>query len=467
MVRLAQFCLMAEIILAPVMLGGGRPWAIAVLAILTGVGLIAICWRMRSISLPRYVIGVWLFAAIIVIWMIIQASPVWPDQSFPFDVPFVALYPAAWINHTFDIIWLCATVTLISLIAQKAPNGGLLPILHAIIIACTLQMVLALGNAVFDAQTTFWFAKTAHIGDWTGSLANRSAFGGLMGIGYIASIYLFMVPHTNHRHAGADAGARHHVPIGRRLDQSGGYLALAILFVAALTQSHSRLAFALVLIATFFLIGFARHPGRSTRVRHWGKLLFAGFCVIGIGLVTSVSVPELVSRFHDLTRFDLIQRDDAWATALRAISDRPFIGFGPDSIALVMGHFATPELNKDANWFSTHNLWLDGAIVLGVPVVLALAIAVIFSAALIMRATWNQPFRGLVIAVISLFLTSTIFDWVIGLPALILPVVAILGAGFEASIARHRASSLSAGHAGQATRPGQTGPHAVADHGHP
>ncbi|HAY49292.1 MAG TPA: hypothetical protein DCY62_10025, partial [Thalassospira sp.] len=320
MVRLAQFCLMAEIILAPVMLGGGRPWAITVLAILTGIGLIAMCWRMHTISLPRYVIGVWLFAAIIVIWMIIQAAPVWPDQAFPFDVPFVALYPAAWINQTFDIIWLCATVTLISLITQKAPNGGLLAILHAIIIACTLQMVLALGNAVFDAQTTYWFAKTAHIGDWTGSLANRSAFGGLMGIGYIASIYLFMVPHTNYRHAGADADTRHHVPIGRRLDQSGGYLALAILFVAALTQSHSRLAFALVLIATFFMIGFARHPGRSTRAWHWGKLLFAGFCVIGIGLVTSVSVPELVSRFHDLTRFDLIQRDDAWATALRAIS---------------------------------------------------------------------------------------------------------------------------------------------------
>jgi O-antigen ligase len=438
MLRLAQFCLIAQIILAPLLLGGARPWAMAILSILTGAGLLAVARYSRTVYLRKYLISFWLLVISLIGWSILQSLPVWPVQSDPFNAPHIALYPDAWINMALPLIWLAATVTLASLIAQSGPERWIGNIVKSVIATCCLQLILAATNDLLGWQTTFWFTKTAHIGDWTGSFANRNAFGILMTIGFVACLYLFA------RSAGQT--------IGQRLDRSGGDLALAILFGCAVIQSHSRSAIAMIMLATIVFITF-NSPSNWRHVTKRLVITIAG--AVGVISFMILTQPDLAHRFAELARLDLIQRDDAWATALVAIQDRPMTGFGPDSIALVMGHFATPELNTSAHWFSSHNLWLDGAMYFGLPVLITIFVCLGILAVFILRNTASRSDMAFGIAVISVITLGSVLGWVISLPALVLPVAIILVAIVEAGIAQHGGSPSRADPPAQSPVPDQ------------
>ncbi len=192
MLRLAQVCLIAEIFLAPLMLGGARPWAMAIISILTGAGLLAVARHSRSLIMRRYVTCIWWFVIGLIGWSIIQSLPFWPIQSYPFDAPHIALSPDAWTDMAINLIWLAATITLASLIAQHGPEKWIRIVLKTVIATCCLQLIIAASNDILDWQTVFWFAKTTHLGDWTGSFANRNAFGSLMAIGFLACLDLFV-----------------------------------------------------------------------------------------------------------------------------------------------------------------------------------------------------------------------------------------------------------------------------------
>lgn len=437
--RLAQFCLIAQIILAPVMLGGARPWAMAILSILTGIGLLAMIAAARNLILRRYVFYVWILVAGLIGWSVLQSMPVWPIQPFPFEAPYIALYPDGWIDLSARLIWLAGTITLGSLIAQLHPGHWQIIVGKAVIASCCLQLILATGNAAFDWQTTFWFVKTAHIGDWTGSFANRNAFGILMATGAMTCLWFFV------RYPDQSTG--------KRLDQSGSYLALAILFTAALIQSHSRSAILAIIIATILFVTLcrSRQSGLARLRRFFAATAGA---VIVLALVASAE-PELFIRFADLGRLDLIQRDDAWLTAIHAIAERPITGYGANSIRLVMAHVATPDLNTNAHWFSSHNLWLDGAIMFGIPVTMAVALSLIAAIVFMLRHAANRPNRAFGAALISIALIGSFSDWVISLPALILPMVAMWVAGLEGRLASPFELPERADHAEQSPLPDQ------------
>ena len=89
--RVAQFCLLAQIILAPLLLGGERPWAMGILSVLTGIGILALCAKM-PICLPRYLRVIWLMAGLASGWMVMQSLPIWPTQAAPFNADHIALY---------------------------------------------------------------------------------------------------------------------------------------------------------------------------------------------------------------------------------------------------------------------------------------------------------------------------------------------------------------------------------------
>ncbi|MDG4718165.1 MULTISPECIES: O-antigen ligase family protein [Thalassospira] len=438
MLRLAQICLITEIILAPLMLGGARPWAMAILSILTGAGLLAIAAQSRPLNINRYVILLWVFVLVLIGWAILQSLPVWPMQSYPFDAPHIALYPDAWMELAVNLIWLAATITLASLIAQSRPDTWVGLVVKSIIAACCLQLILAAINDVLGWQTTFWFAKTAHVGDWTGSFANRNGFGALMATGLVACLYLFARnPAQN---------------IGRRMDQAGGYLALAILFGLAIVQSHSRSAIAITLIAAILFITLSGAPDWRSIAKRLAITITGAAGVIALLILTQ---PDLANRFAELVRLDLIQRDDALATALLAIQDRPLTGFGPDSVALIMGHFATPGLNANTHWFSSHNLWLDAALSFGLPALVAIFASAMIAAVFLIRSTTCRPDRALVIALIAMVIVSSAVGWVISLPALVLPVAILLIAVLEAGLEQHAVSPAHADHTAQSPVPDQ------------
>ncbi|BDW88147.1 O-antigen ligase family protein [Thalassospira tepidiphila] len=434
MLWLAQTCLMAQIILAPLLLGGLRPWALTILAILTGIGMLAICLRPGPMQISKHLLYLWIGIAGLIGWAILQSLPIWPVQAYPFNAPHIALAPHGWLNIAAYLIWMGGVASLTALLARLNTHLNI-TIAHTIVITCAIQVALAAGADLMGWQTTFWFAKQAHLGDWTGSFANRTAFGILMAFGILACLFLYDQSRM--------------LSTAKRLDQAGGWLAIAVLFAAALLESHSRLAFIMALVGgVIFIILTPRENVQSTK-----RLI-----VITLGIIATITIailasPELFDRFTDLARGDLIQRDDLWITALHAIAERPLTGWGADSIGLVIAHFATPDLNANAQWFSSHNLWLDGAIVFGVPIMLILLAALIIAIKTVLATCLQPDTRALLIVLFVMAMLGTIGDWVMLMPALILPLVMLGMASFEAVLAAHRALPARGDHAGQSPVP--------------
>ncbi|WP_064788498.1 O-antigen ligase family protein [Thalassospira indica] len=425
---------MAQIILAPLLLGGLRTWALAILAILTGIGVLAICLRPGPAQIGKHLLFLWIGIAALIGWAILQSLPIWPVQAYPFNAPHVALAPHGWLNMATYLIWLGGVASLTALVGRLNTHLNI-TIARTIVITCAVQVALAAGADVMGWQTTFWFAKQAHLHDWTGSFANRTAFGILMAFGILACLFLYDQSRA--------------LISAKRLDQAGGWLAIAVLFAAALVQSHSRLVFVMALVGSvIFIILTPRENVQSTK-----RLI-----VIALGIIATITIaimasPELFDRFTDLARSDLIQRDDLWITALQAIAERPLTGWGTDSIGLVIAHFATPDLNADAHWFSSHNLWLDGAIMFGVPVMLILATALTLAIKTVLTTCQQPDTRALLIALLAMAMLCSMGDWVMVMPALILPVVMQGMASFEAALAALRAMPAPLDHAGQSPVP--------------
>ncbi|MBE69615.1 MAG: hypothetical protein CMO07_02420 [Thalassospira sp.] len=434
MLWLAQTCLMVQIILAPLLLGGLRPWALALLAILTGIGVLAICLRLGPVQIGKHLLYLWIGIAGLIGWSILQSLPIWPVRTYPFNAPHIALAPYGWLNMATYLIWLGSVASLTALLA-RLHNHLNITIARTIVITCAVQVALAAGADVMGWQTTFWFAKQAHLHDWTGSFANRTAFGILMGFGILACLFLY-----NQSRAQSTS---------KRLDQAGGWLAIAMLLATAVVQSHSRLAFIMALVGgVIFIILTPRENVQSIK-----RLIVIALGIIATIAVTAFASPELFTRFTDLARSDLVQRDDLWITALHAIAERPLTGWGADSIGLVIAHFATPDLNANAKWFSSHNLWLDGAIVFGVPVMLILLAALVIAIKTVLATCLQPDTRALLIALFAMAMLGSMGDWVMVMPALILPVVMQGMASFEAALAAHRAAPARGDRAGQSPVP--------------
>jgi O-antigen ligase len=440
MLWLAQTCLMAQIILTPLLLGGLRPWALAIMAILTGIGIFAICLRRGPIRIGKHLLYLWLLIAGLIGWCLLQSLPIWPVQAYPFDATRIALAPDGWHGLAAYLIWLGGVITLTALMTQLQSR---LPILIArtIVVACALQVVLAVSADLIGWQTTFWFAKQAHLGDWTGSFANRNAFGTLMGFGILGCLFLYQ------RHSALSPG--------KQLDRAGGWLALAIILAVALVQSHSRLGFVMALIGgVLFIILTPRENARGLK-----RLSLIALGIIAIICVATIASPELFSRFSDLARTDLIQRDDIWATALQAIAERPFTGWGAESIAIVIAHFATPDLNTNATWFSSHNLWLDAGIVFGIPTTLILMAALIIAVKTAIATRRQSDTRALMIALFVMGILGSLGDWVMITPALILPVVTLGMTGFAAEFEGRHGAAARADRAAQSPVPDRANSH--------
>ncbi len=440
MFRLAHFCLMAQIILAPLLLGGTRPWAVAFLSVMSGLGILVVCIARKQVAVPRYLVRIWGVVAVMLGWSLLQSLPIWPMQDYPFNVPHIALYPDGWMGLAPNLIWLIATITLSNLLAQGQSQTLLNGAIKVLIASCALQVGLAALASAMDWQTTFWFGKAAHLDDWTGSFANRNAFGIFLGFGLLGCLYLF----TENKAQG----------IGRRLDQFGGLLALALIFAVALLESHSRSAVALTLIGT--LIFLTLNTPQTTFKVIGKRALLAGFGILALIVLIDIAFPELSTRFVELARSDLIQRDDAWHTAILAIQDRPITGFGFDSVALVMGHFATAGLNTNAHWFSSHNLLLDAAIMFGIPATLAVLTALGLMATIAVMCAPNRTIRAFMLAFISMAIIGSLIGWVMSMPALILPIVIVVIACREAAPARTREAHQLADPMAQSPVPDQT-----------
>lgn len=415
--NIARQTLIFEVFAAPLLLGGARPWALAILALPVAIALLfyIITQQKKGTVSPADTGGILrTFGLALVIaggWLVLQALPVWPEMlTFPFNGHSLDLAPAHLPNTLLYLLWLAGIPLLC--IWQTDPVAEIALLCKALVASAMLQAMIAIIAQQAGMPTTIWFIKTAHINDFTGTFANRNAFCGFMAGGFFACLYLWQ------RSPGT---------IGKKIDRHGGWLALAILLFATALGSHSRAGIVALMAGTFmFVLTASRQSGHEPPYRRY--LMAIGTL---LPMMTALLLaPDMLTRFAELARPDWLQRDDVWQSAFGAILMRPFTGYGPNGIAPVLQYVATEGMNDTVRWVSTHNLWLDMALTLGVPVFLC----VIFLLGtgiigLYRRASSgaSRPKHALFAAVLTAFLVQSCFDGLTSQPALMLPLLIMAG----------------------------------------
>tara|TARA_R110001583_G_scaffold32107_7_gene110071 strand:- start:97280 stop:98590 length:1311 start_codon:yes stop_codon:yes gene_type:complete len=417
--------LIFEILTAPVLLGGARPWAIALLSLPVAVALVGHILHQRT-SAERHFSNssgvIFLIGGIACVWLALQALPVWPSSmTLPFQTTSLSLAPSHAPDAVLYVLWLGAIIMLCA--AQNDLKSQLTIICRAIVASACLQAAIATSLFALNAPGTLWFVKTAHINDFTGTYANRNAFCALMAAGFFACLYLWQQPTGTVRD---------------KLDRHGGWLALAIVLLLSALASHSRAGILALIMGTIIYIWLAL-PGRNG-----AKILTLSATILAMtGAV--FATPALSTRFAQLARRDWLQRDDVWQSAINALMNRPFTGYGPNGIAAALHYAASPGLNTQARWASSHNLWLDGMLVLGLPVFLLICGLTGYVITSVLRNMARQaktrPQFALIMAVLTAFLVQSLFDGVTALPAVILPALLMVGLAIHHQTSAAPASS--------------------------
>ena len=414
---IARWTLIFEVFAAPLLLGSARPWAMALLAFPVAVALLfyIIPALKHGIILPvgtSYALRPFGMAGVIAAgWLMIQALPLWPSPvTAPFKPHSLALAPAHLPDTLLYLLWLGAIPLLCA--ARKDAMADITPLCKAVVASAVLQAIIACIVALTGVPTTLWFIKTAHIGDFTGTFANRNAFCAFMATGFFASLYLWQ-----HRPGS----------MGEKIDSYGGWLAIAILLFAATLASHSRAGLLALMAGTFIFVRTASRPSNDTPPYRRYLLALASLLPI---IASLLFAPTLLARFAELARPDWVQRDDVWQTALTAIMHRPFTGYGTNGIAPALQFAATPGMNDTVRWVSSHNLWLDMALILGLPVFTVIMTLVLVSCTRLFRHASIQaspPKQALLAALFTAFLVQSCFDGLSSTPAVILPLLIMAG----------------------------------------
>ncbi|OKH89073.1 O-antigen ligase [Thalassospira sp. TSL5-1] len=414
---IARWSLIFEVFAAPFLLGGARPWALALLAIPVAIALLVHMIQAlkngHDVSpVPFHALRPFALAFIVAAgWLVFQSLPVWPKIiTAPFDGDGIALAPAHLPDTLLYLLWLAGIPLLCAW--QQDPIANITPFCKALVASAVLQAMIAHITALTGIPTTLWFIKTAHMGDFTGTFANRNAFCAFVTTGFFACLYLWQHPPGN---------------IGEKIDRYGGWLAIAIVLFATALGSHSRAGIVALMAGTFiFMLAAAKKPDDTDPCRRY--LLATG--ILLPMLASLLLAPDMLTRFVELARPDWLQRDDVWQSALAAIIQRPLTGYGPNGIAPALQFAATPGMNDTVRWVSSHNLWLDMALTLGLPVfIIVMMLLITGGAGLIRRASAqaSPPKQGLFLAFLTAFLVQSCFDGVTGQPAVILPLLMIAG----------------------------------------
>lgn len=239
-----------------------------------------------------------------------------------------------------------------------------LQLLRAISAAGTLYAVLAI-LAFQWGNTILGFEKWAYLASVTGTFVNRNSFATFMAICLAVTLSLLVETMVDNRR---DATRRGTVLL---------YAASALLILAAILGSNSRMGLAVSLLGAATVIALAVIKRAVERRRE--VVLVAGMAVIGIAFVSTLYSGDLWARFLELETASQVRLDlyrQVWGMVL----ERPWLGFGGGTFEQAYQVFHRPPVNADVVWDRAHNtyltLWSELGLVFGsLPLLLVASLA--------------------------------------------------------------------------------------------
>lgn len=437
--RLHFFLFVAVIVLAPLPLGANRPWSWSLLSL--SIGFLCLTWPLCVLfdrqhpGLPlRKVAGPFLMFGAVILWALLQASPVWP---------------AAWA----DPLWLDArrllpppgpaTVPLAT--DSLAVSTGIMRLLcYAGVMWLALQHgrvawrahrmidMLALAGGAYALYGLLVFftgndsilmmTKWAYPESLTATFVNRNSFATYAGLSLlcaIAAILLRLPPPVRVRTL--------MLHIGR---PTALFALAAFLLAAALVASGSRAGTVSALIGLCTLAFMRRVTRQAPGAPRWRTL---GLAALAITMLMALTISTLI--WAGALDGDFSDRRHVYALTLDLITGRPLTGHGPGSFAAIFATIRPPTILQV--WTEAHDTYLELAVELGVPAAVTLVGAVLWLVGICVRGGAIRhrdalyPLLGVAATILVGF--HALFDFSLQIPAVTVTWAAILGIGLGQS----------------------------------
>ena len=449
------------LVVAPLPLGANRDWAWAPMAVV--IGLIAVAcalatirsdgWRVPAAERLPLVLLITCFvlmAGVALLQMTTLPPPSGSARYYAQAAEILgrahAAVPSLAIDASRNVLLKCLACGLIFLIARTlfySPGRARL-----LLLAFAASGAIVTAYAIFVQSSTGFCFVGSFLKKQTdyaqhdrclmsGTFVGSNNFGCFCGMALVAVIALLFVerrrrPDFDDEEA-TGAAARFLTWItGTRL----ALLALAFIFLGCLMISGSRAGFATTIVGVMALLFLMMRERLKTRDQ-LGRALFVGVAVaMVIGLLAGGQMIRKISTFEQA---DTANRLIIWRTAVKAIGDSPWWGWGLGSFADIYAVYQPKEIIQPND--KAHSTPLETVVELGIPGAVPAWLVVLVPWAICLRGAWRRRRRhrylpAAAFAISSIAILHSIVDFSLQIPAIGFAVSAFLGMGWAQAFSR-------------------------------
>jgi O-antigen ligase len=453
------YSLLAVIFLSPLPYGANRPWSVSLCILL--IAILGFCWAVRYLIDKRIaffksfraISDIIIAFLLVIIWAILQQSPVFPNLNHPLwqlqaellhnSAGFISLTINDTIIATLRyssyalVFWLSLCYSQDVNKARKIISGFMISGL----IYCAYGLVMDLGG--FNQVL---FQKVARLNSVSSTFINHnhfSTFAGLTLLCCSALLYESVIAATKYGVSKTNMGMQ--LFLERLILRAWLPLSCFIVISTALILTYSRGGVLSTFVGLIVLLIALNVHKKTINTKILGT--FIAFIIMG-GSIFYVSADDLVDKinhqgFNDPLRMQV--NELVW----NAILTNPYVGFGwgsfTEAFTLYKSVAITGAVSYPVLWDYAHNTYLETIFELGFPAALAffycfLRLALICIKGLFIRKKdWLYPAIGLSATV--LIATHATVDFSMQLPAVAYSYALLMGCACAQSFSSTSSSS--------------------------
>lgn len=393
MLRFIFWLFLAAVLALPIPYGGIFPWAYVLFAIAMGIltAAWAVALAIRGETAPVAPRRIWIPALLyfaVIVWAGVQAAqwtpdawhaPIWQEagrilgRSLPGRI---SVDPTA-VNAVAVRLLSYAAVFWLALQYGRSDRDAR-RIFYAVAIVGTVYATYGLVVEFTGSESILWFEKERYRDNLTSTFRYKNSYAGFAGLTLIATLTVFAEAIGRENFAALGPRERLRTAIALAFGRISYVLVGFILILSALMLADSRGGFLATLIGIAVFVGAIAFLSPRKLTYRW-HILGALFAVGAI--FVSVSGGNVLDRIAGTTTSE--ERVSIYEGTLRAIAERPLLGWGAGSFEGVFGLHQGPGFRTRP--LRAHNEYLDSALEYGIPAAAALAISVAWLGAVCAR----------------------------------------------------------------------------------
>ncbi len=432
------FALCFLVLIASIFFGGNRPEYIAVFNIIVGMVFLQITFKssdklislVKIIWLPCLIL---LYLGVFGYYRHIHYTDHTDNISSTAITDFImqtGIYNP--VGHFWHLIyWI--SIFLMSLLAFIAGGysgfkRGFVKFFFVIsvLIACYGIIIYAFGN-----QTILWYDKDAYFDDLTATFINRNSYAIFAGSGVLVGLYHITKAYQKFMR---DYQGNHKTRIVGLIDYASSinilYVVATLILCAALILTHSRAGISLTIGFTclfYFLASQKRYLNQ--------RFVIVLIAIIIISLIAPFIMQDFLMRATTLKE-NAVFRENTYHIVLKMITDYPLSGVGMGGFEYAFQAYRDGTIAINNYWDKAHSTLLEVILELGIPLATTLFAFYVYIFTVIIKSymRYKQSFLVLSLSICGLYITHSLVDFSLQIPAINIMFHIMLAMGYAQAI---------------------------------